>query len=95
MSKEPPILEMTAEGDFVVPPPGAKPPLGIRMLIWTFSVAAIAVACVVAVFALWLLAFLIPVAAVAALAAYVAFRYQVWRGRGSIQGGTIRWVRRR
>ena len=59
------------------------------------SIAAIAVSCAVAVFALWLLAFLLPVAAVAALVAYAVFRYQMWRGGGSIRGGTIRYVRRR
>ncbi len=95
MNNDPSIIEMTVEGDFVSPPPGAKPTLGTRVLVWVAAFAAIAVSCVVAVFALWLLAFLIPVALVAAMIAYGIFRFQVWRNGGSIQGGTIRWVRRR
>ena len=86
---------MTAEGDFVTPTRNPKPPLGTRLLIWVAAFAAIAFSCVVAVFALWLLAFLIPVALVAAIVAYAMFRYQMWRNGGSVQGGTIRWVRRR
>ena len=95
MKEEPPVLEMTVDGDFIGPSSGVKPPLGARVLIWVMSIAAIAVSCAVAVFALWLLAFLLPVAAVAALVAYAVFRYQMWRGGGSIRGGTIRYVRRR
>ena len=95
MREEPPILEMTIEGDFITPPQPPRPPLGTRVLIWTAAVAAVAISLAVAVFALWLLAFLIPVALIAALIAYGVFRYQLWRNGGSIQGGTIRWVRRR
>jgi len=95
MTEKPQILEMTIEGDFVGPPPNAKPPLGTRVLVWAAVIAGIAVSLAVAVFAIWLLAVLIPVALVAAMIAYAVFRYQVWRNGGSIQGGTIRWVRRR
>ncbi len=95
MSNEQPILEMTVEGDFVGPPPDAPTPLGNRVLVWVVSLAGIAVACAVAVFALWLLAFLIPVAALTVAIAYAVFRYRVWRSGGTIQGTTIRWVRRR
>ena len=86
---------MTLEGEFVSPPPNAKPPLGTRVLIWSAAIAAIAIGCAVAVFALWLLAVLIPVALIAAVIAYGVFRYQMWRNGGSVPGGTIYWVRRR
>lgn len=99
MTKKPPILEMTIEGDFVDSaqrlPQAPKVPFGTRVLIWAAVVATIAIGFAVAVFALWLLAVLIPVALVAAAIAYGVFRYQMWRNGGSIQGGTIHWVRRR
>ena len=95
MRKEPPILEMTVEGDFVTPPPNATPSFGTQVLIWVAAFAAIVVSCAVAVFALWLLAVLLPVALLAGIVAYAMFRYRMWRSGGSIQGGSIRWVRRR
>jgi hypothetical protein len=95
MSEQPPVLEMTVEGEFVGPVPGAKPPFGTRLMIWVAVFAGIAVSCAVGLFALWLLAFLAPVALAAALIAYAAFRYQVWRAGGSFKGGTIRVKRRR
>ena len=98
MGKEPAILDMTIEGEFVTPPLGGphsgKPPLGARLLFWAIVLAAVAFAGVIAVFALWLLAFLIPLALLAALVAYVAFRIQLWRNGGSIQAGRYRWGRR-
>jgi hypothetical protein len=98
MTKEPPILEMTIQGDFVDSPRGPprtrRVPLGTRVLIWASVFAAISIACAVAVFALWLLAVLIPIALVAAVIAYGVLRYQMWRNGGSLPGATIRWVRR-
>lgn len=94
MTREPILLDMTVEGGFVPPPGNATPPPGSRMVVWAVLIATFALAGVIALFTLWLLAILIPIAILAALVAYLALRFQLWRNRGSIQRGTIHWVRR-
>lgn len=95
MDKKPPILEMTIEGDFVTSKQEPRVPFSTRLLIWSVTIAIIAVSVGVAAFALWLLAFMVPVAIVAALVAYTIFRYQIWRAGGSLESTGFRWVRRR
>jgi hypothetical protein len=82
MNRDPRIVEMTIEGDFVDPPRGPRVPFGTRVMVWAAAFAAVAIAGVVAVFALWVLAVLVPIAVIAAAIAYAVFRYQVWRNGG-------------
>jgi len=90
MSKRPPELDMTLEGEFRSPP---KPPLMTRILIWAVIVAVIASALVIAAFALWLALIILPVAVGAAVVAWAIWRFQMWRAGRSVQGragGTLR-----
>lgn len=89
----PPVIDMTADGRFRVPPPSGwrALPLSFRLMVGASVVAVLALAAVVAVFALWLLSVLIPVAIVAALLAYASLRWRLWRARraGRVPARTV------
>jgi hypothetical protein len=88
--RDPPELEMRADGSFRMPP---RPPILTRIFIWAAVVAVIAGGLAVAAFALWIALFLVPVALVAAVIAWLAFRFQLWRGGGSVGGQRDVWRR--
>jgi hypothetical protein len=88
--RNPPELEMRADGSFRVPP---RPPILTRIFIWAAIVAVIAGGLAVAAFALWIALILVPVALLAAVIAWVAFRFQLWRAGSSIGGQRDVWRR--
>jgi hypothetical protein len=88
MSTQPPDLDMTIEGQFVVPP---KPPLATRILIWAVVIAVLAGGLSIAAFALWLALIILPVALAAGVIAWLAFRYQMWRARSRFSGRQDLW----
>lgn len=73
---EPPLLDLTPEGQFRQP---ARPPWAMRLARWAILVALIAGGLAVAMLAFWLLLILIPVAIAAGLIAYGALRFHNWR----------------
>ncbi len=76
----PRIIDMTTQGEFVVPP-AARASWPLRLGVGAALVAAIAGGLAVAALFLWVASILIPVALVAGLVAYAAFRFQMWRLR--------------
>jgi hypothetical protein len=84
MSNRPPELDMTIEGEYRSP---RKPPFMTRVLIWAIAIAVLAGAFTLAAFALWLAMIILPVAIGAAVIAWLAWRFQMWRGNGSLRGG--------
>lgn len=88
--RHPPELEMRADGSFSLPP---RPPILTRIIIWAAVIAVIAGGLAVAAFALWIALILIPVALAAAVIAWLAFRFQLWRARGSVGGQRDVWRR--
>jgi fatty acid desaturase len=83
--KQPPDLEMTADGVFVERRP--PPPWLVRVIAVAILVAVIAGAIALAALALWFALILIPVAIVAVLIAWAGFRFQLWRARRRSVGG--------
>jgi len=79
-----PLLDMTPDGRFRRPAPVLS--MGTRLAIGAALVALVAGAAAIAAFLLWIAAMLVPVAIVAGLVAYAAFRFQLWRARGSVRG---------
>jgi hypothetical protein len=86
----PPELEMRTDGSFRAPP---RPSILTRIFIWAAVIAVIAGGLAAAAFALWIALILVPVALIAAVIAWLAFRFQLWRGRGSISGQRDLWRR--
>ena len=86
----PPELEMRADGSFRVPP---RPPILTRIFIWAVVIAVITGGLAAAAFALWLALFLVPVALLAGVIAWLAFRFQLWRARGSVSSQRDVWRR--
>ena len=72
------IIEMTLEGEFVSPP---RPPIGARIMIWAIVAMVLSVAVLIVALTFWFVVMILPLVLAAALVAYLAFRYQVWRGR--------------
>lgn len=72
---------MTPTGEFRRP--RSAIPLAARVGGVAFLVAILAGALGIAALALWFALAIIPVALVAGAIAYVAFRFQLWRARGS------------
>lgn len=83
---------MRPDGSFREP---AKPPLAARIFFWAILVATIAGGIVVAALALWVALALIPLVLGAAVVAYLAFRFQLWRSGGSLNGSASRGGRNR
>ncbi len=79
---------MTLDGEFVSPP---SPPVSTRILVWAVIVAVIAGAASIAALALTLALSILPIALGFAAVAYVVYKYQVWRGRGSIGAQRDLW----
>ncbi len=77
----PQILDMTPQGAFVAPARTATWPL--KLGLGAALVAAVTGGLALAAVFLWVASVLVPVALVAGLVAYVAFRFQMWRVRGS------------
>lgn len=84
----PPELDMHADGSFRVPP---RPPILTRIFMWAAVIAVIAGGLAAAAFALWIALILLPVALLAAIVAWLAFRFQLWRARGSAGGQRDIW----
>jgi hypothetical protein len=76
--RRPPELDMTINGEFVVPP---KPPISTRILMTAIVIAVLAGALCVAAFALWIALIILPVAFAAGIVAWAMFRYRVWRAQ--------------
>jgi hypothetical protein len=74
-----PVLDMTPDGQFRASRPVV--PLGFRIGAVAFVIAILAGALALAALALWFALLLVPVAIAAAGFAWVAFRFQLWRGR--------------
>ena len=81
----PPELDMRADGSFRLPQP-PRPPILTRVFIWAAVIAVIAGGLALRAFALWIALILVPVALLAAVIAWLAFRFQLWRARGSVGG---------
>jgi len=79
---------MRVDGSFRSPP---GPPLLTRVFIWAAVVAVIAGGLALAAFALWLALFLVPVALIAGVIAWLAFRFQLWRARTTIDRRRDLW----
>ncbi len=86
--REPPLLDLTPEGEFRRAPSPSGPPFGrpswaarlaARALVVALIVALIAGGLATAALAFWLALTLIPIAIAAGLVAYVAFRFNLWR----------------
>lgn len=86
--RRPPELEMRIDGSFDAPP---RPPVMTRIFIWAAVVAVIAGGLAAAAFALWLALFLVPIALLAGVIAWLAFRFQLWRARGTMQQRRDLW----
>jgi len=67
-----PILDMTPDGEFIIPP---KPTLGTILA----RLAAFAVLLVVAAVAFWMALFIVPVMIILGIAAYALSRNQIRR----------------
>ena len=89
----PPELDMRADGSFRLPPQPPRPPLLTRIFIWAVVIAVITGGLAAAAFALWLALILVPVALLAGVIAWLAFRFQLWRARGSVSGQRDVWRR--
>jgi hypothetical protein len=86
--RAPPDLDMLPDGSFRSPP---RPPILTRVFIWAAVIAVIAGGLAAAAFALWLALFLVPVALLAGVIAWLAFRFQLWRARGSVSSQRDVW----
>lgn len=75
-SHEPPLLDLTPEGEFRRPPVSPWP---MRLARWAILIAIVAGGLALAMLAFWLLLIMIPVAIAAGLVAYGALRFQHWR----------------
>ncbi len=82
-TRQPPLLDMTPEGEFRAPAFRLSWPMRIGLVALGVSF----VAGIVATFALLvsLVLFIIPVALAAGVVAYVAVRLQLWRTKGGRQ----------
>ncbi len=78
--RRPPEIDMLPDGS--IRPP-VRPPIMTRVFLWAVIIATLAGALSLAAFALWIALIILPVALGAAVIAYVAFRFQLWRARGS------------
>ncbi len=78
---------MRIDGSFP-PPRGATLPMKIAgMALAVASLAgALALAALVVWIVMWAVMILVPIALLAGLVAWVAYRYQVWKARGSFGG---------
>ncbi len=76
--RRPPELEMTADGQFVLPPAA---PISSRILMWAIVIAVLAGALSLAAFALWIALIVLPVAFGAAIVAWAMLRYRMWRAQ--------------
>jgi hypothetical protein len=75
----PPELDLLPDGRYR----SRRPSVSTRIFTWAVIVAVVAAALALAAFVLWFALILIPVVLVAALIAWLAYRYQLWRARGS------------
>ena len=75
-----PAVDMTPDGRFLPPP---RPPMTLRIGSIAVMDAVLAAGLGVAALALWFAVILLPVAIGAAVVAWLAFKFQVWRTRGS------------
>lgn len=73
---QPPLLDLTPEGDFRQP---IRRRWAVRLARWAILIAFIAGGLAVAMLAFWLLLILIPVAIAAGLIGYGALRFHYWR----------------
>ena len=76
-------IDMTADGEFVDPPPA---PLSERIFRAAILIAVIAAGLAIAALALWFALILIPVALAAGVIAWAAWRWRLWRGWGNGAG---------
>ena len=73
------IIDMTLDGEFVSPPPLARPPIGARIMVWAIVAMVLAVAVLIVALTFWFVVMLLPLVLGAALVAYIALRFQLWR----------------
>ncbi len=79
---KPPILDMTAQGEFREAPRPPRLSVSARILRVAIIVAVLTAMVAFAALALWLALILIPVALAAAAIGWLAWRYRVWRVTG-------------
>ncbi len=77
------VLDMTAEGGFVDPPP---PSWTDRLIGGVLMLAGAGIAIVGTALAVWFTLMLIPFVIAAGLIGYAALRWYVWRARQSVGG---------
>ncbi len=85
----PPQLDMTLQGEFVLPP--KRSAASSRIMVWAVIVAVVAGGLSLAALALWLALIILPVALAAAAIAWVMFRYRMWRIHRSVGGQRNLW----
>jgi hypothetical protein len=73
------IIDMTLEGEFVSPPPLARPPAGARIMVWAILAMVLAVTVLIVALTFWFVVMILPLVLAAALVAYLALRFQLWR----------------
>jgi hypothetical protein len=85
--RHPPMIDMRLDGSFA-PPRGATLPMRIAGTALAVAVLAgvLALTALVAWIVLWAMMILVPIAFVAGLVAWAAYRFQVWKSRGSFGG---------
>lgn len=86
--RRPPELDMLPDGSFRAPP---RTPIVTRIFIWASVIGGVAAALAIAAFALWIALTLLPIAIIAGLIAWLAFRFQLWRGRRDDQARRDIW----
>jgi hypothetical protein len=96
----PPVIDMTPDGRFRDPAPGARPPrVGVLTRLGAYSVVIAVIAGGMAIMALmlwlalWLAMALLPIALGATLVGFVIVRFQLWRARRSLGGQSLRFRR--
>jgi len=90
MSRLPPTLDMTPDGQFRSLP-RSGPTLSLRIIVTAVLISAVAGAVAVAAFALWVISLMLPVLVVAGAVAWGTLKYRQWQlGRAS-RGGLRPW----
>ncbi len=79
MKRNPPLLDMTADGRFQDRSRVTGIPFSMKLMIGAGVVALLAGAAAIAAVALWLISLILPVMIIAACVAWATMRYRRWR----------------
>jgi hypothetical protein len=85
--RPPPIIDMRLDGSFP-PPRGATLPMRIAGAALTVAIlaGALALAALIVWIVMWAVMILVPLALLAGGIAWAAYRFQMWKTRGSLGG---------